>query len=80
MDESSQKTNVESLMELIAESTVRNSIGNYGNVDENLCSIQPRGNNDQYDSDMNNLNTIGTHREARNKMWGRGSHRATGKR
>jgi len=74
MDESSLRTHVESSIKPIAESPVRNSFGNYGNGDENLCSIQPHdggwmlpdGNNDQYDLDMNDQNTtIGTHREAR---------------
>ena len=60
---------MESSMEPIAENPVRNFAGNrnYGNGDENLCSIQSSGgNNDQYDLDMNDKNTtIGFHREAR---------------
>ena len=58
---------MQSSMEPIAKIPVISYVGNYGNGDENLCSIHPPdGNNYQYDSDMNDQNTtIGTYREAR---------------
>ena len=67
MGESSQSNNLESSIEPIAESLVRNFVGNFGNGDENLSIIQsPDENNDQYQMDIYDQNNIiETHRETR---------------
>jgi hypothetical protein len=67
MDETYEKNDMDPLVEPIVGNPVGISVENYGNDDENLCSIQPPDeNDDQYELDINDLNkTNETHREAR---------------
>ena len=67
MDETLDKHGMDPLLEPIVGNPVGITIENYGNGDENLCSIRPRDeSNDQYEMDIyDQNNTIETHREAR---------------
>ena len=72
MDETSDKHDMNPLIEPIVGNPVGIPVESYGNGDKNLCSIQPPDeNDDQYELDINDLNKkMRLTEKQESKMWG----------